>query len=317
MAGGRGQYLTNLRFADDVLLVGRTLHQVKEMLSDLVDKASKVGLSIHPGKTKILNNGVGQAQKQKSVEVNGRNIEILGRDSSTMYLGRLLNLCELTDTEINFRIKRAWAKFGMYKKELTDKDYSLFERLRLFHAVVTPTVLYGCCSWPMTGAREQTLRTAQRKMLRSILGHGRKIIEQTGDATSSNSSEEDDEVDDQEVRESWVQWKRRVTGEALDASKKIGLPDWADEQRRRIFRWAGHVARRNDGRWTKQTLYWTPSGHRKPGHPRRRFEDVLQEHFKFYHPKESWTRRAQDRDEWKREEEKFTNFYNLNFETCN
>jgi hypothetical protein len=56
LAGGRDRYLTNLRFADDVLLVGRTLHQVKEMLSDLVDEAGKVGLSIHPGKTKILNN---------------------------------------------------------------------------------------------------------------------------------------------------------------------------------------------------------------------------------------------------------------------
>ena len=90
----------------------------------------------------------------------------------------------------------------------------------------------------MTGAREQTSRTAQRKMLLSIWGHGRKIIEQTSDATSSNLSAEDDEVDDQEVKESWVQWKRRVTREALDSLKQIGLPDWADEQRRRLFRWS-------------------------------------------------------------------------------
>ena len=38
--------MTNLRFADDVLLVGSSLFQVRAMLSDLIIEAQKVGLSI-------------------------------------------------------------------------------------------------------------------------------------------------------------------------------------------------------------------------------------------------------------------------------
>jgi hypothetical protein len=257
MKYGKEGYLTNLRFADDLLLVGRSLFQVREMLSDLMEEASKVGLLIHPSKTKILNNGIGNGQTQQSVVVGGRSIDILKRQGSTMYLGRLLNLLEPTDTEINFRIKRAWAKFAIFKKELTDKDYSLYQRMRLFHAVVTPTVLYGSGTWAMTASRDQALRTTQRKMLRSILGCGRKPAESSSDSSLSLELVEE-EINEYEVLESWVQWKRRTTREALDILEKIGIPDWADEQRRRLWRWAGHLARRRDGRWITQVVYWAP-----------------------------------------------------------
>ena len=47
-----GQTLTNLRFADDVLLIGTTLEAVRQMLQDLATTAEKYGLSLHYGKTK-------------------------------------------------------------------------------------------------------------------------------------------------------------------------------------------------------------------------------------------------------------------------
>ena len=59
---GQTGRLTNLRFADDILLIGRSLHHVRTMLRDLVQDAGKVGLEIHPGKTKILNNGIGKSR---------------------------------------------------------------------------------------------------------------------------------------------------------------------------------------------------------------------------------------------------------------
>ena len=42
--------LTNLRFADDILLVGRSLPQIKAMLSDVAAAAAEVGLDLHPDK---------------------------------------------------------------------------------------------------------------------------------------------------------------------------------------------------------------------------------------------------------------------------
>ena len=57
--GGVAERLTNLRFADDVLLVGSSLQQVSAMLQDLAAAAGKVGLELHPDKTKILANACG------------------------------------------------------------------------------------------------------------------------------------------------------------------------------------------------------------------------------------------------------------------
>lgn len=39
---GPSNVLTNVRFADDVLLVGLSLHQAREMLSDLIVEPPKI-----------------------------------------------------------------------------------------------------------------------------------------------------------------------------------------------------------------------------------------------------------------------------------
>ena len=48
--------LTNLRFADDVLLLTSSKEQQRKMLYEFKKSTEKVGLRIHPEKTKILHN---------------------------------------------------------------------------------------------------------------------------------------------------------------------------------------------------------------------------------------------------------------------
>jgi retron-type reverse transcriptase len=55
---GREGLLTNLRFADDILLIGKSLAGVRRMLSEFIEEAQKVGLEIHMGKTKILSKSI-------------------------------------------------------------------------------------------------------------------------------------------------------------------------------------------------------------------------------------------------------------------
>ena len=52
-----------------------------------------------------------------------------------------------------------------HKRELCGSHYSLRDRLRLFGATITSSVLYGSSTWAMTAERERKLRTTQRKML--------------------------------------------------------------------------------------------------------------------------------------------------------
>ena len=48
--------LTNLRFADDVMLFATSKEQLRNMMYEFKKATEKVGLTIHPDKTKILSN---------------------------------------------------------------------------------------------------------------------------------------------------------------------------------------------------------------------------------------------------------------------
>ena len=72
------------------------------------------------------------------------------------------------------RIRAGWAKFKSNKQELGSKTYSLNDRLRLFDAVVSPTILYASGTWTLTKDHERALQRTQRIMLRMILGAGRR-----------------------------------------------------------------------------------------------------------------------------------------------
>ena len=135
--------LSNLRFADDVMVFATSLPEARDMLADLMKEAGEVGLEVHLGKTSFLSNGIDVNKEVRSIEVCGSRVEVLEAGASTMYLGRALAFQDSDENELKHRLKRAWAKFGVYRNELTNKRYSLFDRMKLFNAVVTPTVLYG------------------------------------------------------------------------------------------------------------------------------------------------------------------------------
>ena len=65
---------------------------------------------------------------------------------------------------------------------------------------------------------------------------------------------------------------------------KLQLDDWISSYRRRKWRWAGHVLRREDRRWTATMLHWTPEMPsiilgRKRGRPHKRWEQDFEDFF--------------------------------------
>eukprot|EP00973_Karenia_brevis_P030948 4269341-Karenia_brevis.AAC.1 len=144
--------LTNLRFADDVLIIASSLEEVRTMLDDLVTEAGKKGLSIHPGKTKIMSNRAGIYHRRgiKDIAVAGGRVAILGESESQKYLGRSLSFAKTMDIELDSRIKLGWKKFFAMKRVLCNRAYPLRQRVKLFNTCVTPTVLYGSVAWTLT-----------------------------------------------------------------------------------------------------------------------------------------------------------------------
>jgi hypothetical protein len=256
LGDGPGSVVKNVRFADDIILIGRTLPQIKQMIADVSTECARVGLELYPEKTTIQHNNIGYGSQVRSAKVGGMTIDVLDTSASTMYLGRLLSLTD--PHEVDHRVRKAWAKFGVFWEELTDQAVNLHLRLKLFHSILTPTILYGCSSWVMTAAREEKLKVAQLKMMRTILGRARKRNESTSEL------------------ETWVEWVQRVTTEARRVMADHNIPHWVDEQAARMRHWNAQVKTMESERWAKHILGWQPEGYRSRGHPRARWADRVE-----------------------------------------
>ena len=116
------------------------------------------------------------------------------------------------------------------------------------------------------------------------------------DDEDENNNEDDDFLEG----ESWVEWIRRTTHCAEACLRKARVADWTEEQRKRYFKFAGHTARRTDGRWSTEMLEWLPhNGSRLPWRPTRRWGDSLESFFRSRGCEAgAWTEIAQDRAKW-------------------
>ena len=106
----------------------------------------------------------------------------------------------------------------------------------------------------------------------------------------------------------WVSWVSRLTHTAEETLRRNKIEDWVTMQRRKVWWWAGHTARRHDGRWSNTLLHWQPTGRRGVGHPTTRWSDCLNKFFNrelASYAYDEWTIIAQDRVSWKSFEDKF------------
>ena len=293
--------LSNLRFADDVILVAASLKHLTEMLLEVQVESAKCGLELHPEKTKIISStGRHGRPGRKHVKVGQMNIEILPMHLSLKYLGCQISFGEMQEMELRQRIRAGWAKFMEYRQELTGKYYSLNSRLKLFDAVITPTVLYGSECWTTTKHLEDVLRTTQRKMLRMVLGRGRRRVEnQDGETSGSDVQSNAGEGEMSDVQavvngegeelEPFVDWIRRVTHEAESRLQGLKQKTWVENARTRKWRWASRVlCTHAEDRWARIAYDWDPRTHRDAGRPlarrraagpRKRWFDEIEKFF--------------------------------------
>ena len=167
--------LTNLRFADDVMLFATSKGQIQNMMCEFKEATEKVGLTIHPDKTKILSNESSMnSDTKRYIKIGDMNIEILAKSESVKYLGQRISFYQQETLEIKSRIRAAWTTFRKYRQELTSKQYMLKLRLRLFDATVSPTLCYAAGTWTPSREHERMIQSTQRKMLRLIIQTKRK-----------------------------------------------------------------------------------------------------------------------------------------------
>ena len=193
MSIGLENRLTSLCFADDVLLLATNMKELKVMMQDLIEAAARRGLVAHDDKTKVLTNADITAARRlpASLEFGGRSFQVLCSSESVRWLGRKVSFDDPCEVDLNNRIAAAWGAFTGHKDKLTCRKFRLVDRLKLFNAVVSSTVLYGCETWTLKLQQQRRLRSVQRRMLRMVLNAKRQTLDPTSSQSVSDSGNEE------------------------------------------------------------------------------------------------------------------------------
>ena len=152
--------LTNVRYADDMLLFAKSREELENMM---------MLLDLNASKTKIITNDI---HDDNFITVGGNQISIIEDDGKHKYLGRSISglLENRAVVEVAHRIQCAWYKFGRHSSILTNRNVSIKLRLKLFDSTVTPSALFGLCALPISQQNMMKITVCQNKMLRKIVG---------------------------------------------------------------------------------------------------------------------------------------------------
>ncbi|KAK6732235.1 hypothetical protein RB195_016553 [Necator americanus] len=145
--------------------------------------------------------------------------------------------------ELNRRMRAAWAAFATVRKatdQLTDQDL----RAHLFDSTVPPALCYAAETWADTAVTSRKLLTTHRALERCLLKFNRR----TQHLANLRSS---------------------------DLRGISRLRDLAEYVSKAKHKWAGHIMRRIDDRWTKRTFEWIPRDAKRPrGRPPTRISSL-------------------------------------------
>lgn len=160
--------VTDLAYADDICIFAETPALAEHAL-ELVDAAAtKFGLVISAPKSKILSHG----HQHPTVRLRGLPLEVV---DNFVYLGCKINTTETASSvDIRGRIGKATAIFAKLRPQLwSQRHISLRTKMRVFNAMVIPTLLYSCESWAIKADDLAKLEVFQMSCLRAILGVSR------------------------------------------------------------------------------------------------------------------------------------------------
>lgn len=193
--------------------------------------------------------------------------ETLKYTENYIYLGKQIGLNrKQNDLEIERRVQNTWNKYWSLK-EIFKSNMPTNIKTKLMMQCLLPCLTYACQTWKFTCKLKSKITSCQRGIERSMLNIKKM----------------------QKIRHTKIREATKAT-DALIYAKKLK------------WKWAGHVARLKDERWTNRVTTWKgPIGKRRKGRPHMRWSDEL---IKIAGTR--WPQIAQDKDIWYSLEEAFT-----------
>jgi hypothetical protein len=223
--------------ADDVNVLGGSIHSIKKNAEDIVIASKEICLEVNAEKTKYMVMSRNQnAGHNHSVNVDNKSFE---RVEEFKYLGATLTNRISTHEEIKSRLKSGNACYHSVQNLLSSRLLSRNTKIRVYRTIILLVALYGCETWSVTLREEQRLKVFDNKVLRRIFGPKRE--EATG------------------------KWRRLHSEELNDLYSSPNIIRVIKSKR---MRWACHVARMGEKRGAYRILVGRPEGRRPLERPR-------------------------------------------------
>ena len=254
-----------LLFADDSALAAGSEADMQHTVNLFSSACDNFGLTISTKKTEVMYQPApGKPYAEPTITVNKEKLP--AADNFT-YLGSTLSGSANIDVEVNNRIAKASAAFGRLRCKVWERDGITFDtKLKVYRAIVMPTLLYGCETWTVYQRHARTLNRFHLNCLRKILR---------------------------------IRWQDKIPDtDVLSRSNMMSIHTILMKYQ---LRWSGHVIRMEDSRIPKQLLFSElHSGKRSRGAPKKRFKDTLKASLKCFDvDPENWELQAQQRDSWR------------------
>lgn len=252
-------------FADDCALNAGTEEDMQLSVDKFSTACNNFGLTISTKKTEVLHQPApGAPYVAPCIKVNGQ--ALVNVDKFT-YLGSTLSQSANIDNEVSARLAKASAAFG----RLTDKVWNrcgitIQTKLKVYKAVIIPTLLYGSESWTVYSRHANKLNHFHTVKLRKLMN---------------------------------IKWYDHIPDS--EVLTKANLPSIHSLLHKSQLRWAGHVVRMSDNRLPKQLLYGELlTGKRSRGGQKKRFKDAIKSSLKAFNiDHNSWEQNALNRPMWR------------------
>ena len=157
-----GRKVSNLRYADDTILIAGNREDLIELIEKVKSSSEKAGLYLNVKKTKVMATG-----ELDSIIVDDVNIEVVER---FVFLGALITSDGQIDMELRRRISMGKSAMGSLRKIFKDRDLRLATKVKIVQTLIFPIILYGAETWTLEKKERAKIDAFEMWCWRNLLG---------------------------------------------------------------------------------------------------------------------------------------------------
>jgi len=259
-----GVNITDLRYADDAVLVADKRKKLQRMIDRLNETCREYGMKVNIKKTKvmIINKEDRDDGTSRTVMLEGVPLEQVNRFK---YLGSWITQDARSEEDIRARVGMAKAAFWQ-NKELMRRNIRLNTKMKILNCYVFSILNYGCESWTWNMAMQKKVDSFEKWCYRRMLK---------------------------------ISWMDKVTDIELLKRMKMKSLHFMTDLKKRKAKYAGHVLRGSSGEAHLQIMEGYIEGINKRGAPRQTWMKDIRD-WTGLGTYEKVKRAAEDRKCWKR-----------------